>query len=45
MQTKAVEEEPEIRILGQLFGTYIVAEYGDSMIMADQHAAHERLIY
>lgn len=45
MQTKAMEEEPEIRILGQLFGTYIVAEYGDSMIMADQHAAHERLIY
>ena len=45
MQTKAVEEGPEIRILGQLFGTYIVAEYGDSMIMADQHAAHERLIY
>lgn len=45
MQTKAVEEEPEIHILGQLFGTYIVAEYGDSMIMADQHAAHERLIY
>lgn len=45
MQTKAVEEESEIRILGQLFGTYIVAEYGDSMIMADQHAAHERLIY
>lgn len=43
-QTSAAKEA-EIRILGQLFGTYIVAEYGDSMIMADQHAAHERLIY
>ena len=40
-----MENEPEIKVLGQLFGTYIVAELGDDMLMIDQHAAHERLIY
>ncbi|MBO4898008.1 MAG: DNA mismatch repair endonuclease MutL [Clostridia bacterium] len=39
------ENAPEIKILGQLFGTYIVAERGEDMLMIDQHAAHERLIY
>ena len=45
-QTVTVTENaPEIKILGQLFGTYIVAERGEEMLMIDQHAAHERLIY
>ena len=39
------ENAPEIKVLGQLFGTYIVAECGEDMLMVDQHAAHERLIY
>lgn len=42
---KEAYPEPEIKVLGQLFGTYIVAECGDDMLMIDQHAAHERLIY
>jgi DNA mismatch repair protein MutL len=29
----------------QLFETYIVAQAGDSMVIVDQHAAHERLVY
>jgi DNA mismatch repair protein MutL len=29
----------------QLFETYIVAQTGDSMVIVDQHAAHERLVY
>jgi DNA mismatch repair protein MutL len=29
----------------QLFDTYIVAQAGDSMVIVDQHAAHERLVY
>lgn len=32
-------------ILGQLFNTYILMEYSDRLLMIDQHAAHERLLY
>lgn len=34
-----------VRVVGQVFGTYILAQSGDTMIIADQHAAHERLKY
>lgn len=32
-------------IIGQVFNTYIVLEYGDDVVMIDQHAAHERIKY
>lgn len=42
-------EEPvkkrELRIVGQIFDTYIIAESGEEMLLIDQHAAHERLMY
>ncbi|MBR4173396.1 MAG: hypothetical protein IKR46_03390, partial [Clostridia bacterium] len=35
----------DIRVVGQVFDTYIIAEADGIMIIADQHAAHERLKY
>ena len=35
----------DVRIIGQAFNTYVIAQSGDTMIIADQHAAHERLKY
>ncbi|MDO4618375.1 MAG: DNA mismatch repair endonuclease MutL [Clostridia bacterium] len=37
--------EPKIRVIGQLFDTYILAEEEDMIVFIDQHAAHERLKY
>lgn len=42
---KKAKEQKNIKILGQLFETYIVAELDGEMLVIDQHAAHERLIY
>ncbi len=36
---------PDFKIIGQLFGTYIVLEIENEMVLIDQHAAHERLNY
>ncbi len=33
------------RIIGELFQTYILAEYGDALLVVDKHAAHERILY
>ena len=33
------------RVIGVLFNTYILIEANDSLVMIDQHAAHERLQY
>lgn len=34
-----------LRVLGQFHCTYIIAEQGDTLLIIDQHAAHERIIY
>ena len=34
-----------IRIFGALFNTFILAEYDNQLIMIDQHAVHERLLF
>lgn len=34
-----------LRIIGQLFNTYILCEKGDNFYLLDQHAGHEKVIY
>ncbi len=41
----AKTEEATLRLVGELFHTYIVAESGDTLCMIDKHAAHERILY
>ena len=36
---------PPLRVIGQLGTTYIVAEGPDGMVLLDQHAAHERVLF
>jgi DNA mismatch repair protein MutL len=36
---------PAMRLLGQLHGSYLLAEGADGLIVIDQHAAHERILY
>ena len=39
------QAEKDIKIIGQVFSTYWILQYGDSMFMIDQHAAHEKVLY
>lgn len=48
-ERNAVQEELEkdlpIRYIGQALNTYIIHECGDELIIIDQHAAHERVLF
>ena len=39
------EIKPEIKIIGELFTTYIIAECGEKVVFIDKHAAHERILF
>lgn len=44
----AGEDEPILaayRLIGAFANTYVLVEQGDNLLMIDQHAAHERLLY
>jgi DNA mismatch repair protein MutL len=36
---------PSIRVIGQLALTYIIGETGGDLVLIDQHAAHERVLF
>lgn len=39
-------DKPRIKVIGEAFGVYIIAETEDkNMVMIDKHAAHERIIF
>ena len=49
-QTEQISALPEnfprpMRIFGALFDTFILIEYADHLLMVDQHAVHERLLF
>ncbi len=39
------EPFPDVKVIGELFANYILAQSGDTMIIIDKHAAHERVIF
>ncbi len=48
--SKPIPENPEsekhsVRVIGEVFENYIVAESGSTMFLIDKHAAHERVIF
>lgn len=39
------KEENKVKIIGQVFDTYWIIQYTDKMLIIDQHAAHEKVLY
>ena len=39
------EQTADYKVIGELFGTYIMVEYRDTFVLVDKHAAHERILY
>ena len=39
------ESKKPMRLIGTAFNTYILVEYEDHLLMIDQHAVHERLMF
>jgi DNA mismatch repair protein MutL len=46
-QTVLWEDKPfgDLRVIGQFYGTYILCESGRELVLIDQHAAHERIVF
>ena len=46
-QVKVITEENEkaLRVVGEVFKTYIICSFGEDLYYIDKHAAHERMIF
>ncbi len=44
-QPSFLDDQPTIRVIGEVFATYILAEMEESLYLIDKHAAHERMLY
>ncbi len=42
---RLIGELPMIRPLGQVYGTFLLAEIDGEFVIVDQHTAHERILY
>ncbi|MFZ2538462.1 MAG: DNA mismatch repair endonuclease MutL [Oscillospiraceae bacterium] len=42
---KAPQNMPFVRVIGELFKTYVLFEVEDKFLLLDKHAAHERIIF
>ena len=45
VKVNIIDEKPQIIIIGEAFGTYIVAQMEESVFLIDKHAAHERILF
>lgn len=45
VQELQTEPFPDVKVIGELFANYILAQSGETFIMIDKHAAHERVIF
>ncbi len=41
----AMPAEPDWRMVGELYNSYIIVEQGDNAFLIDKHAAHERILF
>jgi len=44
-QTASLGSTPLIRPIGQVYGTFLLAEVDGCLVIIDQHTAHERVLY
>ncbi len=44
-EQQAIRANIDFKIVGQIFGTYIIVQMDNDMLLIDQHAAHERMYF
>ena len=44
-RAEAPMPQPAVRVLGEVFHTYIIAEDADGLWLIDKHAAHEKMLF
>ncbi len=45
MDEKSISETPPVKVIGQVGSLYVIAETKDGLMIIDQHAAHERILF